>query len=959
MSIQLPNRIPMTSRWQRQEASQADSSPIGTAPPPLSDAELIKDFERWGTPRAGQSYVFDARQNSPSRKVGSRVGNVVTHYTSRKMQRRLATESRKPEFAAVIRYDFDGVTREIYCQPPQVRISVPTERKAKGGVTTYMAPVPYTPDILRITPYGIYVDEWKTQKDLEKLVRDFPRRFYQDDDGTWRCPEREKFFAELGITFCLRSGDENGTVFVSNLEFLDDYLTNKCSPLSDTAWEVIQKIASKSCPMSLSELLKDAFPETTPWNEPLLLETPPGAFLVDDVFKAIADRRLFVDLEFDDLSEPHDVILCSSFAQLDELKVSRPVPKAVNDEFTFDVDIGTEFMFTARSAIFQVSAVTEEAVHYFDQQSKDATLMPISAFEKLLFNRDITLLATAVSTDELLSRISGLNDEQIIQGKNRFLMVRDIEMGRPVCCSMSKRQVQRLRAAARAAGDSHIAQRRALTPKRRSGGRCQVTNQQLDLMREAIEAGNNATNPGTRASYKLYKELSAEAGAPLVSRKTFQQRKCKFADKKAREGARVAYNEEPATWYLQLTDKVHGGRPFHRMHIDHTKLDVFVKIRTKGGRIRRRRPWLTLAMDAETRAILGFYLSIHAPSTTSCMMVIRHMVQKYRRTPSVIVVDNGKEFHSDAFDKLCDMLYISLQFRPAHQSRFGSVIERFFGTTNTDLLHNLIGNTKALRNVRTVTRSVDPLRADLMNFAQLHGLLDEYFFRDYNMRIHPAHDHAPIEYMNLRFGCTGRRLSRLTPYDADFYILTCIPPKGSTRILNKQRGVKIDHIWYWSEAFADKSLRDKQELPTLIDMWDVSTVYVLLNGDWIRCQSALLMKYRKLTAIEWRYVIYELRLRMKRLPDEGLEPVLCSVLSDHLLPDDASLTAATRQVYGEAGLVRDDFAEVRIDVTDDAIVIPATQDVLEPSESNLRKPLLRLPTQLKLNYDELPTSRPI
>lgn len=54
------------------------------------------------------------------------------------------------------------------------------------------------------------------------------------------------------------------------------------------------------------------YPEQTPWNEPLLVDTPANAFLVDDVYKAIADQRLFVDLEYDDLSEPQDVVLCNS-----------------------------------------------------------------------------------------------------------------------------------------------------------------------------------------------------------------------------------------------------------------------------------------------------------------------------------------------------------------------------------------------------------------------------------------------------------------------------------------------------------------------------------------------------------------------------------------------------------------------------------------------------------------------
>ena len=92
--------------------------------------------------------------------------------------------------------------------------------------------------------------------------------------------------------------------------------------------------------MSLGLLLTHAYPEQTPWNEPLLVDTPANAFLVDDVYKAIADQRLFVDLEYDDLSEPQDVVLCNSRAQLDALQFNRPVPKAVSDKIAFDVEMG-------------------------------------------------------------------------------------------------------------------------------------------------------------------------------------------------------------------------------------------------------------------------------------------------------------------------------------------------------------------------------------------------------------------------------------------------------------------------------------------------------------------------------------------------------------------------------------------------------------------------------------------
>ncbi|GAB6847183.1 DDE-type integrase/transposase/recombinase [Paraburkholderia kururiensis] len=753
------------------------------------------------------------------------------------------------------------------------------------------------------------------------------------------------------------------------INILSDFLSDRAAPLTDSAWQAIEKITSGACPMTLDLLLSHAYPDRTPWNEDLIVDTPRDAFVVDDVYKAIAGQRLFVDLEFDDLSEADEVIVCASRAQLEAVVFSRPVPRATNDEVLFNVDIGTEFMYRDRPEVFEVSMVNSETVSYFDQQSRVGTLMPIPMFEQALYRRDINLIATTRSIDDVLSRIEGLTDEQIIDGKNRLLMVKALEEGKPVRTNLSKRQIQRILKKVREAGDSITARRWAATRKRRSGGRSQILQKQLDLIRRVIEEGNNPTNPGGSANYKRYVRLSAEEGIDAVSRKTFTQHAKKFVDKKARRGSRVVYAEEPAVWYLYLTDKIHGGRPFHRVHIDHTQLDIFIAIRGRGGRIFRRRPWLTLAIDAETRAVLGFYLSLHAPSTVSCMMVLRVIVKVHRRVPAYIVVDNGKEFHSDAFDALCDWLDITLQFRPAHAARFGNVIERLFGTLNTEFIHNLLGTSKALANVRTVTKSINPLSGELLTFAQLHGLLDQYFFQDYNLRVHPAHGHTPIEYMHIRLGQTGRRLARRIDFDGQFYIRTCVPPSthGSTRVLDKQRGIKIGHVWYTCKEFSASSLRDGQTLDVVIDMWDVSIAYAKVKGDWVRCTSQLLMKYRKLTAIEWRYVIYEVRLRSQGVKEEDMEFVLQSVLLDYRPPDAAAATEATRQVYGNARLIEDQSQLT----TDQIISMPAALTVPERTEdaatSVFRSPALPttqdplLPGQdiFKIDFDKLHTQGPI
>ena len=59
--------------------------------------------------------------------------------------------------------------------------------------------------------------------------------------------------------------------------------------------------------------------------------------------------------------------------------------------------------------------------------------------------------------------------------------------------------------------------------------------------------------------------------------------------------------------------------------------------------------------------------------------------------------------------------------RPPAKSRFGSVIERMFGTTNTMFIHNLKGNTLIMKDVRQVTKSVNP---KLMRYGRLKIYMD-------------------------------------------------------------------------------------------------------------------------------------------------------------------------------------------------------------------------------------------
>ncbi|WP_321800583.1 DDE-type integrase/transposase/recombinase [Caballeronia sp. J97] len=855
-----------------------------------------------------------------------------------------------------------------------VAISTTIKRKSKEGKETeYTTDVRYTPDILRLEAAGPSVEEWKNEEKLLTLAAKYPSRFYKSEsDGKWHCPEREKFFSEMGITFRLRSSAEHNPIFTSNLDFLRDYFVAG-SPLTDDAWNAIKRIVDKVGAISLAALNEKAFDDETPWNDDQVMPTPKGRFLVDDVLQAIVERRLWVDLDYEDLSDAHEVIVCASREQLERVVWLRPPPHAATEDFIFNVDVGSKFTFRGHPEVYTVAAIPAGKVLFHDASSVVFEDLSENQFETLLLNNDIQLLSTPKTIDELLAQCEYVSDKRIRDAHNKFRLLKALASGQNVPLSCDLRTIQRWKQKLREAGDSEPMQVHALISKRPGGRGQQIADELLQLIKEQAKRDNTPRNPPGSSSFSSFKKLCREKGLKPCSRNTFYRRFAEFHDILARKGARCANNAEPQIWYLHREDKIHGGRPFQRVHIDHTQLDIIIRIRGWGGRTYKIRPWITIVMDATTRAVLAFYLSAHTPSTTSCMMAIRAMVAIHKRVPEYIVVDNGKEFHARAFDQLCDLNDITLEYRPAHESRFGSVCERLFGTTNTVFIRDLVGNTAAMHNVRMITRQVNPLFADHLSFVELHGRLEHFFFVEYNReRRHPAHDHTPEEYMNKRFIETGRRLRRIRPYNEQFMIETCVPAsRGGVREVDPQRGILIDRLHYWADEFAGRRFREK-EVEVRIDMWDVSIAYARVGNHWVKCVSKLLARYRRLTAIELRYALYEVRWRLRKAPEECFPQLLDEVLSDHDLPAVADATAATSRIYGAYGLgaIADRLSASETSDRDDPDSrSPETESPSDSGANSSARQAQKTAEKLVLNdsllrrfdvdYDSLPTQRPL
>jgi len=198
------------------------------------------------------------------------------------------------------------------------------------------------------------------------------------------------------------------------------------------------------------------------------------------------------------------------------------------------------------------------------------------------------------------------------------------------------------------------------------------------------------------------------------------------------------------------------------------------------------------------------------------------------------VVDGGREFESTYFETLLARYECMKKTRPPAQARFGAVCERLFGTTNTQFIHNLRGNTPITRNVRQVTKSVDPKSLATWPLAELHQQLSQYFYEVRDTFNHPALGQSSREAFETGLALTGSRLHRLVPYNEEFQMLTLPPTAKGTAKVMPSRGVKINHICYWCEAFRDPEVQC-EIVPVRYDPFDAGIAYAFVRKQWLQC----------------------------------------------------------------------------------------------------------------------------
>jgi putative transposase len=389
-----------------------------------------------------------------------------------------------------------------------------------------------------------------------------------------------------------------------------------------------------------------------------------------------------------------------------------------------------------------------------------------------------------------------------------------------------------------------------------------------EMMNEFILTNYETKKQKTiKAVYIAFKIECRKNGIIPPSEKAFRdaiKRRPRRQQIQKRQGHRAAYQEKEFCYYLGTIVPQHGDRPFHIGHVDHTPLDLELHCARTGRNLGK--AWLTLLIDAFSRRILAIWISFDPPSYRSCMMILRICVKRWNRLPQILVVDGGKEFQSVYFEAFLAYYGITKRTRPPAEPRYGSVIERIFETTNEQFIYNLIGNTQVMKNVRQVTKEVNPKNLAVWTLDQFFGGLCEYCYEVYDTKPHSTLGQSPRDAYEQGRAWAGIRPHRLIQYDEDFEMMTLPTTRKSTALVQPGQGVKINYFYYWSDAFRDRDV-ERTQVEVRFDPFDLGIAYAFVKGQWVQCISS---KYGELQGRSEREVMLltqEFR-RRQRLDDE-------------------------------------------------------------------------------------------
>lgn len=874
----------------------------------LSEQDFDEYQLRLGLPDDGRLVVASIRTSDPARRVQSNPRSIMALYASSKMCSTRQCESGN-ELAGAYEYDEADDVLEFWDQPQTIRLEFENLSGRRQVVF-------HTPDFLVLRRNEVGFEEWKMEEQLEKLAEKYPTRYRREADGTWRCPPGEAWANPRGLYYRLRSSREINANKLRNLIFLKDYFPPHVPNVTEEARQAVLSAVKTTPGLTLEEL----FGKTQ------------SVASRDDIYELITGHEVFVDIDRAPLVEPERVLVfadpqtAAAYRQILEITPSTGPTRAP----FLDLAIGSTAEWNGR--VLTIVNVGESTVGLLGQDQKFSE-MPTTTFETLVRTGRIVAVSTRTEkdmSDNLTAILVGASEEELKEANRRCDLVcrrlrgEDLPADNNVSDRALRRWVALYRQAESTYGCGYVGLLSGISKAGNHTSRLpEATEKEMEVfIEEHVDSLKQMRNYEVWA---LLKNSCDKKGIIYPSFRVFSKRVREHANlftrTLKRRGRRAAYQYEPAAPYSARRASPHGDRPWEVGHMDHTEMDLSMRASLTGRSLGRL--WMSMMFAANPRRVLGKYLTFDPPSYRSNLMLIRDVVRRFGRLPETLVVDCGADFQSVYFDMLLARFAITKKVRPPSKARFGSPLERMFGTTNTRLFYNLVGNTQLTREVRHVTQDVNPKELAAWTLPRIDKTLDELLFEVYDTTTHPALGQSPREAYIAGMAKTGHRPQRIIPYDEGFLISTLpTTPKGLVKVI-PGRGVKINNTYYWSDEFRNPLIENTYVVPRF-EPFDYSLAYVFLGDRWVKCYSEYFSIFSGRSEKEIQLASQEIRARDRQHSREG--PITAKKLASFLEEVHTEEQFLLQQWRDqELRLVREGF---------DGEVIPGTPESSQASAGN-------------------------
>ncbi|MDN8615687.1 integrase catalytic domain-containing protein [Variovorax ginsengisoli] len=779
----------------------------------FSRERLDKLLRKYPISDAGREYVEKTLGNGWSQKSVGTTHNTPSTIPCPKMGWTSASATWSREHPATLQRIFDEEVVGYVNQAEPIEIIYDGKNGHKVRTT-------FRPDFLVFHEHrGVVVEEWRPADFRGRLLERVPGRYDLLADGAYSSHPINEALRPMGIGYSLHFSDEIPQTATLNRRYLFSYLARAASEVYRSRLPELLDRVSRPGGTALADLLSDGIErDTLNW--------------------ALAQGYIFTDLDGARLSDdPEDLPV---FAHAETAKAwiqalrpdgTRPRPiapgaerkLAKGDVFLFD-GVRLTVEFSGQTAIYARDSADQpvELLHSLLAAAPGRLVLPESLTthpRSIFWNTSAESLIRARRRREILEKIDQdlkLNADEKYSDSTIRRWRNQVEDGKTRGLSALESLID--------AGDD----------KGYSGPHVDATldKKLTELIDEGIEA---RPKKNTLEIYFAVEEAIQALGYKMIAKSSFYERVAKRrtpATTTSAEGHKLGKHSEPVHWMLDGDTPIHMERALELVHIDSTLLDVLLKSSLTGEILGR--PWLTLAVCAHTRKVVGMHLSFRPPSYISSMLVLLDIVEQCNRLPDAIIHDHGSEFKKKEFAQALNDLEIIRHTRPKSSPRFGAIIERMFGTTTTMLLNGIAGSTQSLKKVRTSTKQTDP------SSHSAHTLLDLYvglrgFFEIFNNRKHSTTLMKPTAAYDQSLQMHGFRLHRTRGVEDVLPILLPTAP-GRPRSIDPTRGLTVNYRQYGHAHLTPQHLKGKR-VAVKPHAFDPSIVIAHLDRNWIECKA--------------------------------------------------------------------------------------------------------------------------